>query len=429
VKGIRIAAWAVFLGALVWASANIPRFSGQVPEKGVVFHPRLFPYYFQSNIDAPLELSTAIGFPEYYKVAPNRVNRPVVYAIIAGVREAIASPLVTLFAGKDAGRQAWGAWTVRDYLLTYGIWMVFNLGLLLACAALYHRMARAHFDSLTASLAVMMMLSSPIVLLSLREIHLGVYHLFVGLACLAFWHAVLLGVPAGIPAGVAGSEAVRRPLSNPALIAASLAIGVLFLGKFCFNGFGAGLLLCLWMKQGRKLLLILPALATPTALWIPLTKVLGYTYGVSEVQDFGAGVWLLQVGSVSGLLREIASFLALWAKCASENLSAAHVFLAAVGAVSLWKKGRRAFLAVALLAILVDMGFYFLLHRVNANYVMSSLIFLFVPAAEGLIVLLQASGTRLPWIASDRFRAIAAVAILLALQFALNLRQLPHYAG
>lgn len=422
---------------------NIPRFSGQVPENGVVQHPRLFPYYFQSNIDAPLELSSSIGFPGYYKIQPNRVNRPVVYGFIAGLREWVASPLVSLVAGKDAGRQSWGMWTARDYLLTYAIWMAVNLAFLLICALAYHRLIRAHFDSMTASLAAMLMLSSPIVLLSLREVHLGVYHLLVGVACLVFWHAVLLGVEVGVGVGMGagGPEwkggADRRPLSRVELILASLGIGVLFLGKPCINGFALGFALCILMGQARKLAWILPCVAFPTVAWILAAKALGYVYGVTEIKDFGAGVWILEVGSVSNLLREVAAFLALWIRCMGENVSLAHLPFAALGLIVLWKKRPRRFLSVAALAVLADLGFYFFVHRVNANYVMSTLLFFFVLVAEGIRTAVSVFATSSEsaftsrW--APRFRApipaIIALALLLAIQFALNARQLPQYGG
>jgi hypothetical protein len=436
------AAWTVFIAILFWASMNIPRFSGQVPENGVVSHPRLFPYYFQSNIDAPLELSTSIGFPGYYKIQPNRVNRPVVYGFIAGLRGWVADPLVSLFAGKAAGRQSWGMWTARDYLLTYSIWMAVNLAFLLICAAAYHRLVRSHFDSFTASLSVMLMLSSPIVLLSLREVHLGVYHLLVGVACLVFWHAVLLGVGEGVRKGVGKGVgegvsgpgwkdgADRRPFTRAELILASLGIGVLFLGKPCINGFALGFALCVLMGQARKLAWILPCVALPTVAWVFAARALGYVYGVTEVKDFRAGVWILDVGSVSNLLHEMTAFLALWFKCMGENVSLAHLPFAALGLIALWKKGPRRFLAVAALAALADLGFYFFVHRVNANYGMSTLLFFFVLVAEGI-------RSTTGWTA--RFRgmiqmptpipALIAIVLLLAIQFALNARQLPHYGG
>jgi hypothetical protein len=405
--------WAVFILAILWASLNIPRFSDQRMEKGVVWHPRLFPYYFQTNVDATLELSTALGWPEYYKVAPNRVNRPVVYALIAGLREFVASPLVSLAAGKDAGSKTWGPWTVRDHLLTYFIWIVLNLGMLTLSALMFHRLVRSHFGGMTGSLAAILLLSSPILLLSLREIHLTMYHLLVGMACLAFWHAVLLG----------------GPMSKTRLAWLSLGIGALFLGKFCFNVFAAGALLCLLAGQWRKLFLILPAVALPTAVWFLMTKPLGYVYGVSEVSDCGAGVWLLQVESFGNLLREIAAFLSQWFKCLGESASVFHLPFAALGAYGLWKNGGRMFLGVALLAALVDMGFYFLVHRNNANYGMSTLLFFFVLVALGIQSALVRVGSRWPVFASGRFAAVTAVALILAIQLALNWRQLPQYGG
>lgn len=65
-SALRIRALWGLLGAVLFAaSLHIPVFSGMRPGNGVVGHPALFPYYFQTNADAPLELASSLGFPSY----------------------------------------------------------------------------------------------------------------------------------------------------------------------------------------------------------------------------------------------------------------------------------------------------------------------------------------------------------------------------
>lgn len=411
--------WTLLALILIGASLHIPIFSGQDASKGVVAHPRLFPYYFQTNIDAPVELSSSLGFPAYYKIAPNRVNRPVVYGGIAAVREGIAEPALLLILGPDDGPR-WGRWTAREYLATYALWFLFNWILIAAVAIWIYRLAKAHAGSEAASFTAILFLSSPIVLLSAREIHLGAFHMFVAIACAGFWHAVLLGAP--IDAGSA-----RRALSGASLALASFGLGVLFLGKPCLDGFGAGLLAALWMRRFRNLPLILACAALPTLLWMAAVKAAGYPYAVGEVK-FGAGVWLLDVEGPVAFLGEVAEFSRQWMHCLGENVSLAHLPLAAFGAWTLRTRPEgRALLAASLLAMVSAAGFYFIVHRANGVYVMFPLYFFFLLAAVGLKEIATRIAAANP--ARAAWTVPAAFATLLAIQLMLAWRQLPQYAG
>lgn len=403
------AGWAVLTALVLAAAMYIPVFSGQDPAKGQVGHPRLFPFYYQTNQDAPMELATALGFPGIYRTIPDRINRPTEYAILAGISLAI-KPVVDLVLPGDGREAMWGRWPARDYLTTYAIWVALNLALILAALVLYHRMAARHFDPLRARLASIMMLTSPIVLLSLRESHNGAYHIFAGMATFAFWHAVLLD---------------DMPLKK--MVPAALGIGLLYLGKPCINGFGTGLLLCLWLGQARKLAIILPAAALPTLLWMGAVKTMGLQYTVSDVTAFGAGVWIFRMDA-AGLAREAGLFLATWFRTLGENVYLPLVAFAGLGAWSLWRSGRRMILGVFALSIAVDMAFYFLLHRMHAVYGMNSLAPFFVTAAEGLVYAI-AGGARAGSRLSAPVRAVLCVLVVLALQLALNFRQLPRYGG
>ncbi|GEM_PF-6299691 len=412
----RYVGWACLVLVLCATSISIPIFSRQDPAKGSVTNPRLFPFYYQTNADAPMELATALGFPGILRTMPYRINRPTEYAVLAAVRGLLIKPILGILWKKDGTQAMWGQWPARDYLCTYAIWMAMNLALILAAAALYHGMVKLQFGSLHATLAAILMLSSPIVVLSLREVHNGPFHIFGGVATFAFWHAVL----------------VNR-ISTGRIIGLALGMGLLYLGKPCLNSFATGLLLCLWLGQGRKLFFILPAVALPTLVWMLVVRSVGLHYTVSDVSTFGAGVWIFQMGSPTGLLRETWMFLSSWSRVLGEDLYAPVLVLAVLGAWSFWRNGRRPFLWLALFSVGVDMAFYFLLHRVNAVYGMNTLILFFVLAAEGMVAAIRGMSD---WLASSRrirlgapAQAVLCVLLTLALQLALNFRQLPLYGG
>lgn len=431
----RRAAWGL-CGAILFALAMlIPRISGAGPGNGTVYHPRLFPYYFQTNIDAPMELASSLGFPSYFRIVPNRVNRPVVYGFIAGLRAGVAEPILRLILPDDIGARKWGRWTERQYLATYALWIALNLILIGASCGLAHRLVRFHFGALTADLSAVLFLSAPIVLLSAREIHLGAFQLWIATASVAFWHAVLLGLPARGDGGetLRPGNALRprnalRPLSRNGTLAAALGIGILFLGKPCLEVFLLGAAVCVWMGQARKLPLILAAAAAPSLAWYLLVKAAGYPYAVVEVRDFGAGVWIFGMHSAGELGREAASYLSSWGHCLAEDASLFLVPFAACGAISLARTPKgRIFLVLAGLMALSDAGFYFLVHRAHAVYAMPTLAFFFVPAAEGLRITAT-------WITErtrmrTAYAGYAAFALLLAIQASLAFRQLPHYGG
>lgn len=351
------------------------------------------------------------------------MNRPVVYGAVAAARAGLAEPLMRLALPAGAGARRWGLWTERQYLATYSIWIALNLILIAGACVVAHRLVRFHFGALTADLSAALLLSSPIVLLSAREIHLGAFQIFVAVASLAFWHAALLGLPARSADGAEG----LRPLSARGLAAASLGLGVLFLGKPCLEAFALGALLAAWTGRARKLPLILAGAAAPSLAWYLAVKAAGYPYAVGEVRDCGAGIWIWDVDSASGFFREAGLFAAAWGRALAEDMSLAQAPFAALGARALARTAKgRAFLALGGMMAAANAAFYFLVHRSHAVYAAPTLAFYSVPAAIGL-------GTAATWITKRIPRAVpaafAAFALLLLIQAALAARQLPRYGG
>jgi hypothetical protein len=438
-----ILGWSALIAAVMAASIWIPVFSHQDPARGRVGLPRLFPFYYQTNEDAPMELATALGFPGIYRTLPDRINRPTEYAIISGLRAGLVDPVLGLFVPAEDPAVMWGAWPAREYLATYAIWISVNLALILGALATFHALTREYFGGLRATLACVLFFTSPIVLLTLREAHNGAFHLFTGMATLSFWHGVL-----------------RNRIAGRRLILAALGLGMLYLGKPCLNGFAFGIMLCLWFRQHRKLPVVLALVALPTLAWMAAITIAGLRYTVSDVSHFGAGVWILRIGSAGALFRETGGFLSAWFSILGESVFAPLLPLAGWGAWNMWgsrsetgavgggtdqrvasRDGsqdasrtapmdtRRIALALFALAACTDMVFYFLLHRAHAVYGMNTAALIFVTASVGLVSAADRLAARWGWKAEGPAVTAFCLCVILILQFALNCRQLPLYPG
>ncbi|HKP95674.1 MAG TPA: hypothetical protein VJ385_07945 [Fibrobacteria bacterium] len=411
-------AWSLFAALILALSVCIPLFSRPDPERVTIAYPPLFPFYYQTNGDAPLEMSTSLGFPGFYREQPFRVARPAFYAVLAGART-LLRPGADLILGKEGAERMWGEWPARDHVITYCLWILANFALLLAAARMAYKMALPYFPAAQASLACALLLASPIVLLALREIHLNALNVFMGIACLAFW-----------------KTALSERLSPGGLFLPSLALGVAFQGKLCLNGFGVGLCLCLLSGQGRKLIRILPGLAIPFLGWFLIVKAMGIPFGYPEVTRWRAGVWILEAG-FSGAPAEFRWYVGQWLGALGESLGPGHVVFAALGAWSLFRgpvppgapHPRRALLRLALLIAAADFGFYFLVHRVHAAYFMNTVFCVLLLACEGLAWAASLAAERLspPWGRTAKFRLCMVAAA--AFQIALLWRQLPRYGG
>lgn len=408
--------WALVALAAIALSWSIPLFSSQDPRSGTLAYPPLYPVYFQSNEDAPLEIQTCLGFPGYYREEPYRVSRPTFYAVLAGLREAALDPIARLVSG-GAGSARWGISTARETILTYFLWLLANAACLLGAARMGYALIAARLPAPHASLAALFLLTTPVLLLVMREIHLNCYQVFTALACLAFFEALL-----------------RDRLGGWRLIGASLLLGLLFLGKPNLNLFGAGAALCLLRGRWRELLIAVPLTALPILLWMGAARALGYEWSVPEVTRWKAGVWIIEAGPRLAA-QEFILYVRDWSRALGESLTPAHLLLAAGGAVGLWRgtvpspAPGRTLLGVGAVVAAADFAFYFLVHRVHAAYYVGTLLGLYALAAAGLLRTVEAAGARLlPALgASARIRIAFAAALLL--QAALLIRQLPRYPG
>lgn len=409
-------AWVTAFLALTALSWCIPLLSRQDPRSGTLSYPPLYPVYFQTNVDAPLEMRTCLGFPGHFREEPYRISRPTYYAALAGVREFMIDPVARLFV-KGEGPQ-WGPWSARKTLITYFLWLFANVACVAGATLLGFRLLIAYLPGRLASLTAAMFLSTPILLLVMREIHLSAFQAFTTMACLAFWDAVL-----------------ANRLSARWLVAASLLLGLFFLGKPNLNLFGAGIVLCLWLRQGRKLPVIVALAAMPTLIWICMVRAMGMAWSMSEVTQWKAGIWIVEVGPAQ-VVHEFAVYVMDWLRVLGESLTPAHLAFAAWGAWSLWKgrtpiavRNRRALLALAGLLAGSDFLFYFLVHRVHAVYYVGTLLCVYALAVTGLTSAIGALSERWRPEMAARSRAGVAWATVIALQAYLLCRQLPHYPG
>ena len=423
---IRLSAWLGWSAAIVIvvaASWCMPLFSSQDPTKGTLRYPPLYPVYFQSNLDAPLEMETCLGFPEYYRKQPYRISRPTYYAALAVVRNAVFRPLASLILGPPA--KNWGPWPARDHIATYFIWLLANLVCLLVAVRMAYSLVASRLPPSVARLSALMLLTTPIVLLALREIHLNDYQIFTGMASLVFWSSLLSGRLAGRLA-----------------LLASMGLGLALLGKPSLNLFGAGVGICLLLGQWRKLLTVLPAVALPYLLWLGAIKAMGLKYALPEVTEWHSGVWIFEMG-VAAVARESIWYAGQWISVLGESLTPVHLAAAALGAYVLWTRkesvpsgdtgtihptGRSLLVLIAYIAA-CDFSFYFLVHRVHAVYYVGTLLGLYSLTAVGLFRMLDSAAGRLnlPLAAAARERVVLAAVI--GMQVALAIRQLPRYPG
>jgi hypothetical protein len=392
------------------ASLLIPVISGSGPAQAVVYYERLFPFYYQTNPDALLEMHSSLGFPLIFRTVPVRVNRPVVVGFVAALRKWVVMPVLSVFVPKRAQRIMWGDYSALSVLATYCTWVLLNAVLTLAAVVLLFMTWRGIVGDKTALTASMLVLTTPIVVLGIREIELGAFELFVIMASIWFWKAVFLD-----------------GLSTARLLVCSLGFGVLFLGKPAFSTFFVGWLLALISGKWKQSLAAVVCIAVPTIAWLIALRKMGIPYQVTEVRDFGAGVWVLNSAS---LIPDAISFGRQWIKIVFETSGTVSIPFFLVGVVSSRRMtiARIPLVRIAIACAAFDFVFYFLVHRAHAVYGLHTMVFYLVFTGVGMRwFAMNASGRfNAPWKFSEGVWIVACIA---AAQSALLISVLPRYGG
>lgn len=402
---------AVFLilaAALVVAfglAMALPLFS-KTSAKVYVSHPRLFPVYYQTNMDGPGELISSLGFPYAFREFSLRVNRPLVPGLVAFGREAVARPLVLAHLPAKWRAVQWGRWSAVDTLATYFIWLFFNCVFLALAVWLFYRTLREWIGQETGIYAAIILLFTPIVILSLREIQYGCLEILILSASISFW-----------------AEAVQGKQRAGRMTFFSLLIGVLFLGKLSISTFAAGAFLYGVFKRKPDVVAYVALTAVPTLLWIGICRMLGIPYHFAEVSGYDGVVWVAKVNSSLELGWEILLYASGWIHVLWESTASLHLLLACAGVWCLIRERHLTMLAMVPCFALADFAFYLLVHRLHAVYGLHTMVILFALAAKGLHGFLSQAGL------SGRTAMLAGLLALAIVQAWMNLNQLPFYGG
>ncbi len=401
-------AFVLLSAALVIAvglSMAIPAFSKN-PAKAYVSHPRLFPLYYQTNMDGPGELISSLGFPFVFRDFSLRVNRPLVPGLVALVRGGLARPLFLAHLPARWRAIQWGRWSAVDTLATYFLWLFFNLLFLALAVWLLYRTFSKLIGRETGILSALFLLLTPIVILSLREIQYGCLEILITAASFAFWAEATWG-----------RNSIRR------LAVLSFAVGVLFLGKLAASTFLAGAVLYGIFRRQPAAIAYVALAAVPSLLWVGICRILQIPYHFAEVSGYDQVVWVAKVNSVFDLGRQALAYAQGWALVLWESMGLFHIVLACAGAWYLLQERRYNLLALIPCFALADFAFYLLVHRLHAVYGLHTMVLVFALAAKGLHGFFARTG----W--SKRSAMIAGFLVLVIIQTWINLHRLPMYGG
>ncbi len=396
----------LLLLAVFALSLVLPMFS-RVHPKVYVTHPRLFPIYYQTNMDGPGELISSLGFPWILRDFTLRVNRPLVAGLTALVREFAIRPLVLDHLPVRWHSVQWGAWSAVDTLATYFLWLDLNVVFLALAVLAYVHFCRKFLGEIAALFSGIILLATPIVILSLREIQYGCLEILITTASLAFW-----------------SEASFGKISRGRLAIFAAVLGILFLGKQAASTFLAGAALYAVFRRKPDVFLFLGAAAVPQLLWILACFAMEIPYQFSEVSGYDEIIWVGSLQSSASLARELLRFGRGWCQVLWENTGYAQMALMAIGLYAFIRAGSTKLIALIAVFFAADFGFYFFINRLHAVYGLHSMVLCFALAAKGL-----------EWILAERLGLrgksfwIAGVALLILIQGWMNWTRLPHYGG
>lgn len=396
------------LCAMAVLSLCIPLFTrAQDHADSSIFHPKLFPLYYQTNSDAPIGIQSSLGFPLFYRESQYRVNRPLVIGSAAGIR-AVAVPILKVLLPKKAFSVMWGGRRAIDILSTYFAWIFLNIVFTGCAALLLFNAFKPLFGPGVALVAALLLLSAPITLLSMREITEGSVQIFIASASLFFWQRVIMG-----------KESLSR------LLLLSFGIGLLFTGKLAVTTFATGALLCLFSQKRKNLVVIIPCVTLPMLCWIATIFIMGIPFSLNEID--GNKTALLSIASPSSVPR-ILAFAQSWTSVLCEDGLLVQLPFAVLGYYQLYKNRSRLLWLVPVFAG-VDFCFFFALNRAHAVYGIHTMVFYFPAVAVGILTLSRwiVSKTRISIIRNNE--PLVAAMIVLALQFLLIAGTIPGYGG
>jgi hypothetical protein len=401
---------AVILAATA-VSLFIPVFTRVDTVPPSISHPALYPFYYQTNKDSPIELDYSLQFPEIFRTRKYRINRPVIIGTIALLRNFIVGPVVRWILPESVTQIEWGPHRAVDILITYLLWIVLNIVFTFCAVRIFYSLCWRYLSSQVALSAALIFCTAPIVVYGLREIHQIAFEMCIISASLWFWQVI-----------------IRETPRKRAVFGYAVLMGVLFLGKMAVSTFATGALLCLLSDRRKKLLLIVPGICIPSLVWMIVIRLMGMSYVIHEL-GFGSGIWIFRLESFTELFVRFVSFSGKWILVLWESTHwiAFPFFIA--GIVSLRRRSAIPWGRMLLLFALVDLVFYFLVRFARGSYGIHTMVFYFAVLAEGIWASVE-------WVHKKYFPRwtpkqvrYAGFGIVVIIQLALNLIRLPSYPG
>lgn len=348
---------------------------------------------------------TSADFPDYFRINQYRVYRPLLTGIVALARELFVLPVLNKFCNNKSS-VTWGRFPAITIVTTYFIWIILNIIMLSSASLLLYKLYHIFFNRQQSLCATTLMISTPIIILSIREISYGILSFLIAVISFYFWYLVL-----------------NDQISKKKTIIYSLFTGILFLGKLSASTFIGGSILLIFRKKTIRFLVISVFITVPVILWVVYLKAVSIPYVIADLQ-YEAGNWFKEIHSLGELLKETYIYFIRWIRILSESTGFIHLPFLFTGFAFLYKKYNSRFVLLSVYIAATDFFFYFLVHRAHAIYCVSTLIMYFAITGYGI-----SFTTRFLFSKNNKERPVCSLLITLFIQFITNFLQLPLYAG
>jgi len=372
----------------------------------IVEHPALFPVYFQTNTDAIVGLHNSLHFPDEFRTSSYRVNRPLLIGLSALIRHAV-SPLQRMLPTRLSSMN-WGDSRMVDVLVTYAAWLFLNLLLALLTIKMTMTLLTRLIGSTEAFLSTLLFISTPIFLLSMREITEGMVQLTMVSATALLFHS-----------------AYTDSLTKHRLGLASIALGMLLLGKLAITTLVTASFLLLLSRKRARLLILLPCCFAPYLGWVAWLHLAHIPFTLNEVHAYSPA--LTEFATVT-LFHRLTSFIPTWWATLAEDGLWLLLPFAIVGTVTAIRN-RTPLLFTLPLFGLTQFIFYAALNRSHAVYGMETLFFINPLAATGMQIAARRIAKTLIKTGTPTHHTIISMIFLLLIQTIILFQVLPRYAG
>jgi hypothetical protein len=233
-----------------------------------------WPFMWQYNADAGMEIISAAYFPHAFREYPQRINRPL-YPVAAWtlgqlVDLAIAPARLVLPLPSLSPLERAGAGYILLKLIVH-----------VAGAAALMSLLERRLSPLAAYFATGLVMVHPHTLSYVATFHTTELQVFVPVFVL--WMAARLGAPDGSRRWWVG------------LVAASLVTGVLMMGKQNFAVYAALLVWALTRRYWREAFVSVGAFLIPLGVYALFLRAVGLSYSNNEIAAMGQGRWVIDL--------------------------------------------------------------------------------------------------------------------------------------